>query len=110
MKHTKSMVIHETDESRELYLYAVNEGALYPMVIPVVRNLARKYAKGTYDSEKAIDAYYPIANQAAKRYCKEFCTRADIDNISRVFDVTSRYTAAACMEQYYRENVEKNDL
>lgn len=107
MKRTKSHVINETIESRELYLYAVNESTIYPWTISVVRNLAKKWSKGTYDADKAIDAYFPIATEAAKRYCKEF---ARLEDAPKMFDVTARFTAAAEMEAYYRENVEKNDL
>ena len=107
MKRTKNHIVKETIESRELYLYAINESTIYPWVISTVRNLARKWSKGTYDADKAIDAYFPIATEAAKRYCKEF---ARLEDAPKMFDVTARFTAAAEMERYYRENVEKNDL
>lgn len=106
MKRTKTMRIDATQESHELYLYATNTGSLYPWTCAVVRNLARKWSKGIYDADKAIDAYFPIATEAAKRYNKEF---ASLDG-RPVFDVTARFTAAAMMEAYYRENVEQNDI
>lgn len=108
MKRTKNMVIKATDESRDLFLYATNEGTLYPWTCEVVRCLAKKWAKGTYDADKAIDAYFPIATEAAKRYCKEFGSRGA--NPFDMFDVTARFTAAAEMEAYYREDVEADDL
>ena len=108
MKHTKSMVYKPSEESRELFLYAINTGCLYNyMMVPVVRNLAKKYAKGNFDSTKAIDAFFPIANEAAKMYAKEFAKNPDW---CIIFDVTARFTVAQDMVDYYMENIEKNDL
>ena len=105
MKRTKNMAVNPSTESYELFLYAVNTGRLYQNVIAVVRNLARKYRKGIYDPDIARDAYYPIACEAAKMYQREFCTPGDT-----IFSVSDRFTAAAEMEEYYRENVINNDL
>lgn len=108
MKRTKSMIYKETVESNELFLCAVNDGRIYrTMVIPVVRNLAKKYIKGTFDKDKAIDAFYPIATQEAKLYCKQY---ARLEDYVSVFSVTDRFTCAVDMLNYYMENIEKNDL
>lgn len=108
MKRTKAMVYRPSIESRELALYTTNDGNLYERwIIPVVRNLARKYRKGTYDADKAIDAFYPIACEAAKLYCREF---ANLEDFPKIFDVTARFTTAAEMVKYYTENIEKGDL
>ena len=108
MKRTKNMVYKPSIESRELTLYAINNGRLYDyMIVPVVRNLAKKYAKGTFDQNKAIDAFYPIACDAAKKYCKEF---ARLEDAPRIFSVTDRFTTAADMVDYFMENIECNDL
>lgn len=108
MKHTKSMIYRPSTESRELTLYATNDGRLYNyMIVPVIRNLARKYSKGTFDADRAIDAFYPVACEAAKRYCKEF---ARLEDAPQIFDVTARYTTAADMLDYYTENIERNDI
>ena len=96
MKRTKSMIYNETVESRELFLYATNSGDLYrQMITPVINNLRKKAEKGTYDSEKAVDAYYRIACEASKRYNKDF---------GYSFSVQDRFTAAVDMEEYYRED------
>ena len=105
MKRTKNMIVNPTTESDELFLYAVNTSRLYQWVITVVRNLARKYRKGIYDPDKARDAYYPIACEAAKMYQHEFGTPG-----ASIFSVSDIFTAAAAMEEYYLENVIKNDL
>lgn len=108
MKHTKSMIYKPSDEARELFLYAINTGCLYNyMIVPVVRNMARKYAKGKFDSAKAVDAFFPIANKASKMYAREFAQNSDWNLI---FDVTARFTTASDMVDYYMENIEKGDL
>lgn len=108
MKHTKNMVVKETIESRELGLYADNESDIYfAYIVPVVKNLAKYYKRGKFDHAKAIDAFYPAANEAAKKYCREF---ARVEDAPKVFDVTARYTAAAYLLNCHMENIEKNDL
>ena len=107
MSRPKSMIYKPSIESRELTLYTVNEGTLYPWTCNIVRNLNRKYRKGTFDGDKAIDAFYPVACEAAKRYCKEF---ARLEDAPQVFTVTDRFTVAADLVEYYIENIEKGDL
>lgn len=108
MKHTKSMVVKETAESRELGLYADNERDIYfGYIVPVVRNLAKYHKRGKFDTVKAIDAFFPAANAAAKKYCREF---ARVEDAPKIFDVTVRYTAAAYLLECHMENIEKNDL
>ena len=98
MKRTKNMFYKESVESRELMLYATNDGDLYGRYIcPVIENLKRKYKKGIYNSEKAVDAYFPIATEASNKYYKDFGFR---------FTVQQRFTVATEMEAYYREIIE----
>lgn len=97
MKHTKNMIYHETIESRELLLYATNDGNLYrQMITPIINNLRKKAQKGTYDINKAIDAWYPVATAASNKYFKDFGYR---------FSVQDRYTVAVDMEEYYKEEI-----
>lgn len=108
MKHTKNMTVVPSAEATELTIYAVNTEHLYSrMIVPVVRNLARKYAKGIFDPDKARDAFYSVACEAAKMYCIEF---ARLEDAPHVFDVTARFTAAAALVDEYMENIENNDL
>lgn len=96
MTRTKSMIYKETVESRELFLYATNDGRLYTrMITPVIENLKKKAVKGNYDKEKAIDAYYHVATEASKMYNKDF---------GYSFSVQDRFTAAVDMEEFYRED------
>lgn len=56
----------------ELYLYTVNTGDLYRKVAqPIMDNLAKKIANGTYDKTKALIAWQRLADQGATRYDKE---------------------------------------
>lgn len=96
MKRTKSMIYKETEESRELFLYATNSGDLYRrMITPVIDGLKKKAAAGKYDKEKAVDAYYYAATEASKMYYKDF---------GYSFSVGDRFTAAVEMEEYYRDD------
>lgn len=105
MKHTKSMVIRPTAESTELTLYAVNTAELYHRdALPIIDNLARKKARGTYDEAKAIDAFYYMAQDAAKMYAKEF---AHVEDATKIFDVTARYTTAAGILEHYADMIEE---
>lgn len=100
MKRTKSMVYNPSHESHELYLYAVNNGNLYrTMTQSIIASLSKKASKGTYDSEKAVDAWYRIATEAGKMYAKEH------GSFGFKFDVTARFTAAVELEEYYREEI-----
>lgn len=96
MTRTKNMIYKETAESRELFLYATNDGRLYTrMITPVIENLRKKAVKGSYDKEKAIDAYYHVATEASKMYNKDF---------GYSFSVQDRFTVAVDMESYYRDD------
>ena len=108
MKHTRNMIVKESAESRELGLYADNESDIYfDYIVPVVKNLAKHYKRGNFDHAKAIDAFFPAATAAAKKYCREF---ARVEDAPKVFNVTARYTAAAYLLERHMENIEKNDL
>lgn len=96
MKRTKSMNYKESVESRELFLYAINDGYLYSQVILlIINNLRKKANKGIYNIEKAVDAYYTVACKASEMYNKEF---------GESFNVTDRFTCAVDMEVYYKDD------
>lgn len=97
MKRTKNMFYKETEESRELFLYATNDGDLYRrMINNILDNLEKKIKKGVYDKEKAVDAWYYVATEASNRYFKDFGYR---------FSVTDRFTVAVDMADYYEEQI-----
>lgn len=97
MKRTKNMVYAPTTEARELFLYATNDGDLYrSMVSPIIASMKKKVAKGIYDAEKAVDAFYHVATEASRHYNRDF---------GYSFSVTDRYTAACEMADYYNEEI-----
>lgn len=98
MKRTSSMKVIETEESRELFLYAVNNGVLYSRaIVPTIQNLAKKYRKGTFDAERAVDAFYYVACFASDSYYRDFGYK---------FTVTERFTAAKNLVDYFMEDIE----
>jgi hypothetical protein len=61
-----------TDEARELMLYIENDGQIYrQMVLPVLKNLATKKAKGTYVHDLGIKAFMNVATLGAQNYHRE---------------------------------------
>jgi len=97
MKRTKNMFYKESEESRELELFAENDGDLYRgRILPIINSLTKKAKKGIYDSEKAVDAFYYVADAAAKMYGRYY---------GGSFTVQERFTVAVNMEEYYKEQV-----
>jgi hypothetical protein len=95
MKRTKNMIYKETTESRELFLYATNNGELYRRSIsPIIENMKKKVKKGVYDSEKAVDAFYNVATLASDFYNRDFGYK---------FSVSDRFTVAVDMVKLYEE-------
>ena len=101
MKRTKSMIYNQTQESIELTHFAANTESIYPQIQNTVHNLAKKYAKGVYDAEKAVDAFYYIACAASDLYKKWF---------GYGFSVGDRFSAAVDLRDYFTENIENNDI
>jgi len=61
-------------EAQELYLYALNDSALYHQQREHVEALLQeRFDKGDYDSEKAAKLWLYFADNAAKKYHKQFC-------------------------------------
>ncbi len=69
-------------EAQELYLYALNDSALYHQKLAkhnaiqrehVEALLQKRFDKGDYDSEKAARLWLYFADNAAKKYHKQFC-------------------------------------
>lgn len=101
MKRTKSMIYNQTQESTELFFFTANTRELYPQIQNTVRSLAKKFDKGVYDAEKAVDAFYYIACTASDLYKKWF---------GYGFSVADRFSAAVDMRDYFSENIEDNDI
>ena len=72
MKRTKNMYENPTTESHELFLFCENEWKVYRQWESIKENLERKIKKGIYDSNKAIDLFYYLADNASKLYKSAF--------------------------------------
>jgi len=67
-------MINEDDvERREIELFTSNHAQIYRQRIqPIIKNLAKKKAKGNYDDKLAIKAWTYAVNDGIKAYNKEF--------------------------------------
>ena len=92
------MIYKETTESRELFVYTVNNSRIYPHILANIKRLNKKYNKGIYDSNKAIDAWYYIATFASDEYNKDF---------GYSFSVQDRFSASVNLEEYFKEDIEE---
>lgn len=89
--------IANATDARELALFAVNEGTLYTRrAQPIMANLRRKIAKGTYDATLAIKAWAYLADDAAKLYAKEYGGN---------FNKATREAAAAEIAAHYEDEL-----
>lgn len=102
MKHTKSMIYTPSHEATDLFLTITNNGVMYPRIREVIDNLRKKYRKGVYDHNKAVDIWYYVANEGAERYAREYASEG------YMFTVTERYTVAVDLEKRYFEDVEED--
>ena len=86
-------------ETRELVLYATNDGDLYRQrVLPIVANLARKVKKGTFDATLSVKLWRYLADDAAKKYRSDF-------RMSGGFDPATREAAAREFAEHYDEAI-----
>lgn len=98
MKRTKSMTYKPTPESDNLYLYIRNTSDMYHRYcMPLVENYKKKYEKGVYDQDRAIEGWYYVADAGAKMYAKEFPEEGN------KFSVSDRWTVASDLEEYFYE-------
>lgn len=97
MKRTSSMIYKPSENAEALYICTVNDGDLYRSTIqPIIDNLRKKYQRGTFNPEKAADAFYPVATEEANRLRKQF---------GEVYSVQDRWTVAVDMVDRYMENI-----
>jgi hypothetical protein len=71
----------ENDEAatQELKLYTENDGNIYKsQTTYILKNLATKKVRGTYDREKAVDLFMYLTETGAKKYVKEFGSPRDV--------------------------------
>ena len=88
----------DTEYAREIALFAVNTESLYRQrALPIIANLRKKIAKGTYDAALALKAWQYLADDAAKLYAKEYgCP---------IVNKATRIAAAAEIAEYYADDL-----
>jgi len=92
-------------DARELTLFATNDGDLYRARIqPIIQNLARKTAAGTFDPARAPTLWRYAADDAAQRYTREHGAPGPHGSYGS-FDVATRKACAAMLAESYAENV-----
>ena len=102
-------LIEEVDEDsvRELVLYAENDGTLYQQsTAPIQKNLSKKWVKGIYDHDKAIQLWKYHADRAAKAYGREFSNNDGL----KIFSPAVRKAAAAEFANDWKEELEAGNL
>lgn len=90
-----------SDAAHELMLYAENDADLYRQsFIPIVKNLEKKYAKGTYDPELAKKLWKYHADRAAAKYGLE---HGNGDGLKIFSPSVRREVAAQLQADHYAE-------
>lgn len=78
----------DEDGARELQLYIENDSKLYhQQFLPIVKNLMKRRANGTYDHEKAAKLFLYLVDEGARRYYKEFGSPGFKFNLATRWDV-----------------------
>lgn len=95
----------DKDAARELELYARNNADLYrQMEVPIRLNLEKKYKKGIYQSILAVKLWQGWADEAAKRYNKEFGGGGS--KWFEMFSPSTRLHVAKEQEMFHREEMD----
>lgn len=88
----------DEDAARELELYAMNDADLYrQQYVPIVQNLMRKRAKGTFDFEKSVKLWMYFVDNAARKYVREFGSPGQ--KIDSMFNRNTRLAVARVIAQ-----------
>jgi len=97
-----------SDEARELELFADNDGQLYRQSgVPIMKNLSKKFKKGTYDPELGVKLWKYHADSAAKAYSQEHSTG---DDWKTMFTPAVRMEMARSMEASWRSEMEAGNF
>lgn len=89
---------------KELELWVDNNPESCKLKEAVYGVLNRKRARGIYDSEKAVKAFYNVAEYAAKSYAKTFNDSTTAWFVT--FTTTTRREVAKILLAEYEEEVE----
>lgn len=90
--------------AHELYLFAVNDAQLYQTrIIPIIANLKKKIRKGIYNPQLARKLWRYAADDAAKRYAKEYGGSFTVATRQVAADEMAEHFAAELMERNPRK-------
>ena len=97
-----------SDEARELELFAENDAQLYRQSgVPIMKNLSKKFKKGTYDPELGVKLWKYHADSAAKAYSQEHSSG---DDWKTMFNPAVRMEMARSMEASWRSEMEAGNF
>jgi len=97
-----------SDAARELELFAENDGDLYQRsAVPIMKNLSKKFKKGTYDPELGVKLWKYHADRAAKAYSEQHSTG---DDWKTMFTPRDRMEMAKSMEDSWRSEMEAGNF
>lgn len=100
MRKTRAMIFVNSHEAEELYLCTIHNGDCRNRIKAVYTNLKKKWDKGTYDSDRAIEAWYYVAEGEAQVYNRDFGYK---------FTVTEKWSAALKLEEHFRNYLMNGD-
>ncbi len=93
-------------EAHELALFGINDRDLYEKSAkPIMQNLRRKIAKGTYSATLALKLWEYHAERAVKAYEREFMSPGEG---KRVFPPAVRREAAREFARHYDEELREH--
>jgi hypothetical protein len=72
----------------------------------IMRNLAQKMLRGTYDSTKAWKIWMYLADEGARRYNREFGTRVGMGS----FDKPTREMVAHALSEAFESEIKSGAL
>lgn len=102
----KNPAMADEQAAHELYLFAVNDANLYRQrILPIIANLKKKKAKGVYDASLALKLWKYAADDAAKRYNKEYS--GSVTGYGP-FSVATRMETAKHLADHYIEHIREN--
>ena len=96
------MSVADEQAGDELLLYLENDADIYRRRLqPIFKNLVTKMARGTYNSTAAVRAFRYAAEDAAKKYAKEYATPSEWSSIFN--PATRTYVAVSLRDSFETE-------
>jgi hypothetical protein len=92
----------------ELRLFIENDYQLYhSQMMPIIKNVQRRKAKGTYDPTLAPKLWLYLVDEGARKYVKEF--GAPGDKVQNIFPKPVRMALAEEMAKDYSESIDNGE-